>query len=125
MKKVNFKRAVCQQYGIEEQQYASFVLARSLFKRVRFFSPLIQLFNPHYLFNERRLVEKVAKANSLREIQAEVDFYQHKYVVNFLWKDTLRFRLSGMRLMSLGNEAFMAKKKSDCPISSPQESAKS
>ncbi|NDV62529.1 hypothetical protein G0Q06_08710 [Puniceicoccales bacterium CK1056] len=98
---LNFKQALCRHYNIGEDDYVSFVLARSLFKRVRIFLPFIQFFKPQYLFNERRLVEKVGMATTLREIQSEIDFYQHKHVVNFLWRDALRFRLSGMRLMSL------------------------
>ena len=106
MSEESFKEAVCRYYKIKESQYDSFVLKRSLFHRVRLVRPFIKLFYPDYLFNERRLVEKVGKATNLREIQEEVDFYQHKYVVNFIMKDALRFRISGMRLMSLANRAF-------------------
>jgi hypothetical protein len=59
-------------------------------------------------------VEKVAEAESLREIQEEVDFYQHKYVVNSVIKDALRFRLSGMRIMSMAHKAFKANTVDDC-----------
>ena len=124
VKKLNFKQAVCQQYGIEEENYAAFVLSRSLFPRVRFVRPIIQFFYPHYLFNEKRLVEKIAKAVSMREIQAEVDFYQHKHVVNFLWKETFRFRLSGMRLMGFANKIFNGKADSQGALGCAQESVK-
>lgn len=107
MEELNFKQAVCQQFRIKDTQYVPFVLGRALFHRVRMVRPLVQFFYPDYLFNERRLVEKVAVAKDLRDIQAEVDFYQHKYVVNFLMKETFQFRLSGMRLMSLANKVFM------------------
>jgi hypothetical protein len=107
MEEIDFRRAVCQQYQIKESKYVSFVLGRALFRRVHLVRPLVQFFNADYLFNERRLVEKVAGAKDLRDIQAEVDFYQHKYVVNFLMKETFQFRLSGMRLMSLANKAFI------------------
>ncbi|MEX0323300.1 MAG: hypothetical protein AB3N63_14155 [Puniceicoccaceae bacterium] len=70
--------------------------------------PLLNLFSPNFLFNEKRLVEKVGQAESMKEIQEEVDFYQHKYVVNSVIKDALRFRLSGMRIMSMANKAFKA-----------------
>lgn len=106
MSQESFKSAVCRLYEIKESQYDSFVLKRSLFRRVRMVRPFIRFFYPDYLFNERRLVEKVGRAHNLREIQEEVDFYQHKYVVNFIMKDALRFRISGMRLMSLANKAF-------------------
>lgn len=105
-----FKEAVCQMYGIKEKNYHSFVLRRTLFNRARLFYPLCRFFNPDCLFNENRLIERVAGARNLKEIQEEVDFYQHKYVVNFVFKDAFRFRLSGMRLMSLANKAFLDQK---------------
>jgi hypothetical protein len=106
MSEVTFKKAVCQLHGIKESQYPTFVLKHSLFRRARLVRPVMSFFYPDFLFNERRLVERVAKAANLREIQEEVDFYQHKFVVNFVMKDAFRFRLSGMRLMSLANKAF-------------------
>ena len=108
MAPVTFQQAVCRLCKIKEKDYARFVLGRSLFRRARLVRPIVSFFYPDYLFHERRLVEKVAKAHNLREIQEEVDFYQHKYVVNFIMKDALRFRLSGMRLMGLANRAFRA-----------------
>jgi hypothetical protein len=106
MNDVTFQKAVCQLHQIKESQYKTFVLKRSLFRRARLVSPLVTFFYPDFLFNERRLVERVANARNLREIQDEVDFYQHKFVVNFIMKDAFRFRLSGMRLMRLANKAF-------------------
>ncbi|MGC9449864.1 MAG: hypothetical protein ACP5I4_00335 [Oceanipulchritudo sp.] len=106
MQPVTFKEAVCRLYHLKDAHYQVFVLRRSLFKRVRLVRPLVQFFHPDFLFNELRLIEKIARAHNLREVQEEVDFYQHKYVVNFFLKDALRFRLSGMRLMSLANKAF-------------------
>ena len=106
MDPLTFKKAICQQNGIPEDAYASYVLSRSLFRRVRIVRPIVAFLYPDFLFNEKRLVEKVGQATNLREIQEEVDFYQHKYVVNFIMKDAFRFRLSGMRLMSMANKAF-------------------
>jgi hypothetical protein len=106
MKSVTFKESVCRLHNIKEKHYKAFVLRRSVFKRVRVVRPVVQFFHPDFLFHELRLIEKIADSRNLREIQEEVDFYQHKFVVNFVMKDALRFRLSGMRLMSLANQAF-------------------
>lgn len=84
----------------------AFMMKRTLFRRVRLIRPVVQVFFPHYLFNEEKLIEKIASAHNLKEIQQEVDFYQHKYVVNSVLKDALRFRISGMRVMSIANQAF-------------------
>lgn len=106
MHPMTFKQAFCRLNKVNESAFEELVLTRSLFLRVRMVAPIVRFFNPHYLFNEKRLVEKVGKATNLREVQEEVDFYQHKYVVNFMMKDAFRFRLSGMRLMSQANQAF-------------------
>jgi hypothetical protein len=122
MHPVNFKQAVCHLCKVKEQDYVRFVLNRSLFWRARLVRPVVHFFYPDFLFQERRLVEKIAAAANLREIQEEVDFYQHKYVVNFVMKDALRFRLSGMRLMSLANKAFIQAGQQQSNASQAQES---
>ena len=106
MPQITLKEAVCQLYNIDESEFREFVMRRTLFRRVRLLRPVLSIFNPDLLFQEKRLVDKIGEALSLREIQEEIDFYQHKYVVNFVCKDALKFRLSGMRLMILANKAF-------------------
>jgi hypothetical protein len=106
MQPVTFKQALCQLQQIDEAKYIEFVLKKALFRRMRIAAPVVRLLYPDFLFHETRLVEKIAGARSMREIQEEVDFYQHKYVVNYLFKEALRFRISGMRLMQLASEAF-------------------
>ena len=106
MPQVTLKEAVCQQYNITESEFREFVLRKTLFRRVRLLRPILGIFNPDLLFQEKRLVDKIGEARNLREIQEEVDFYQHKYVVNFMCKDALKFRLSGMRLMTMASKAF-------------------
>lgn len=106
MNSVTLKEAILREYALEESEFESFVLKKTLFFRVRLIRPIVRFFFPEYLFNERRLIEKVGRAMTLREIQEEVDFYQHKYVVNHTMKDALRFRLSGLKLMSLANRTF-------------------
>jgi len=106
MPHITLKEAICQQHNLGDNQFREFVLRRTLFRRVRLLRPVLSLFNPDFLFQEKRLVDSIGQARSLREIQEEVDFYQHKYVVNFVTKDALKFRLSGMRLMILASQAF-------------------
>lgn len=107
MEPVTFKEAVCNLYGIKPERYEAFMLRRALFFRVRFLRPLIAFFYPDFLFNERRLIRKIANAHNMREVQEEVDFYQHKYVVGFMLKEVLRFRISGMRIMSIANKVYL------------------
>lgn len=102
----NFKETLCQQQHLPEDRFVPYVLRRCLFTRFLIVSPFMRLLMPNLLFNEERLIERVGKANTLREVQEEVDFYQHKYVVDSILKDALKFRLSGMRLMRLANREF-------------------
>lgn len=106
MPESTFKKAVCDYYSIEEDAYLRFVLKRSLTTRMKLLYPFVRVLHPDFLFNERRLVERVGKADRLREIQEEIDFYHHKFVVSSIARDALRLRLSGMRLMHLANKVF-------------------
>lgn len=106
MEPITFKQAVLQQYNLNEQDFEKFVLDRTLFFRVRVVRPIVRFFNPDYLFNEHRLIENAGRSIRLHEIQQEIDFYQHKYVVNYLMKDALKFRLSGMKLIRLAHRVF-------------------
>lgn len=106
MEPLTLKQAILQQYNLNEQHFKKFVLKRTLFLRVRVVRPFVEIVHPDFLFNEGRLIENVAKATRLREVQEEIDFYQHKYVVNFLMKDALKFRLSGMKLIRLAHKVF-------------------
>ena len=120
MEDATFKQSVCQLYDLTSKDYGEFILKQTLFHRVRFIRPFLSFFYPNYLFNEKRLVEKVGRAENLKEIQEEIDFYQHKYVVTSPLKDALKFRVSGMRLMSLANKTFLNSKN---PASKPDYSS--
>lgn len=116
-----FKQAVCLRYGITPEKYTSFVLNRCLFRRMRWIAPIIGVFNADFLFHERRLIRSVAKAGNMREVQEEIDFYHHKYIVNHLLRDAFCFRLSGMRLMSLANAVFKEYNRQEGTRDKPQK----
>ena len=106
MEPLTLKQAILDQYNLNEQDFEKFVLKRTLFLRVKLIRSIVQFVNPDFLFNERRLIEKAVKSIDLKEVQEEVDFYQHKYVVNFIMKEALKFRLSGMKLIRLAHKVF-------------------
>ena len=106
MDPLTLRSKVCSLYQLEKDEYKAYMLEHTLFKRVRLVCPVVRLFYPDYLFHEKHLVDRIAKAHTLKEVQNEIDFYQHKYVINSLIKDALRFRISGMRIMSIANKAF-------------------
>lgn len=106
MSRWTFQKAVCELHGIPEDRYRGLVLRKTLFRRVRLVMPVVGVLNPDFLHHEKRLVERVGAALNVKEVRDEIDFYQHKFVVNSPLKDTLRFRLSGMKLMNLAAEAF-------------------
>ena len=106
MESVTLKEAVIEHYKIDEVAFGKFVLKRTLFLHARLVRPVINFFNSEYLFNEKRLIEQLAKTTSLREVHEEIDFYQHKYVVGFLMKEVFKFRISGMKVIRLAHAAF-------------------
>lgn len=111
-----FREMVCQQYGIPENRFIPFVVRKCVFKRALILRPVVLPFHPDVLFQERRMVELAGRCTTLKEIQYEIDFYQHKYVVNSFIKDALKFRASGMRLMRFAKPVFhQAKNSSAAP----------
>lgn len=64
------------------------------------------------------MVELAGRCTTLKEIQYEIDFYQHKYVVNSVIKDALKFRASGMRFMRLAKEVFQREKAQQAEVAS-------
>lgn len=112
-----FREMVCQQYGISEETFIPFVVRKCVFKRALILRPIVLPFHPDVLFQERRMVELAGRCTTLKEIQYEIDFYQHKYVVNSLIKDALKFRASGMRLMRFAKAVFH-KAKQNPPVPS-------
>ena len=104
---------------LKEDRFVPFLLRRCLFNRMLVVAPILRLIMPNLLFHERKLLEQVGKAHSLKEIQSEVDFYQHKYVVDSILKDALKFRLSGMKLMRLANRAYSRNAKERVREASP------
>jgi len=106
MSKPDFQTAFCSYYNIPQKDYQRKLLSRILTIRSRLVYPFCRLVTPTAFHPERRLVQSVAKANSLVDIQYEVDFYQHKRVVNSIVRGTLRFRASGKNLMSIAKRVY-------------------
>lgn len=72
--------------------------------------------NPNAFHAERRLIQSIAKATTLLDIQYDIDFYQHKNVVNSLFRGTLHFRASGKKIMSMAKILYaQAKKEEEVP----------
>jgi hypothetical protein len=106
MDSISFRERVCRVHDIPESKYVGFVLRHSVFTRFFLLSPLITIFIPDIFFQEHHLIERVGRSTTLREVQEEIDYYQHKYVVNSVFKDALKFRISGMRLMKFASQVY-------------------
>ena len=108
MEPYSLKQAVIKRYNLEEHEYESFALNRTLFFRVKVVRPIVRFINTDFLFNENRLIQQLGKTTSMREVSDEIDFYQHKFVAGYLMKEALKFRISGMRVIRLAKEVFQA-----------------
>lgn len=105
---ITFKYAVCRLLKCREADYERLVFQKVMFRRARLIGFFISWFHPDFHFQEKLLIRQVAETHSLNEVQADIDFYQHKYVVNSMRRDGLNCRLSGKRLMRLARRAFAA-----------------
>lgn len=110
-----FKEAVCFFLDCRPDQYEKVVFRKVAFWRTRSIGLVIGIFYPDFHFQEKNLIRQVASNTSMTEMQTDIDFYQHKYVVNSVRRDAMRIRLSGKKLMSLARRAFAANKSATPP----------
>lgn len=103
---VSFKQAVCLCLGCGEDQYERQVFRRVMTRRARLVGFFISWFYPEFHFQERLLIRQAGQAQSLKEIQLDIDFYRHKYVVSSKRRDNFGLRLSGKRLMRFARKVF-------------------
>lgn len=105
---MTFKRAVCCLLKCEEEDYERLVFQKVMFRRARLIGFFVSWFYPDFHFQEKLLIRQVAETHSLSEVQSDIDFYQHKYVLNSMLRDGFSCRLSGKRLIRLARRAFAA-----------------
>lgn len=101
-----FKTLTCSYLDIPPEDFEKKMLAKILFKRARLVKALFRLIGLELFYQERVLIRHAARCHSISEIRNEIDFYQHKYVVNKFWKDIMHFRASGQALIRLANKIF-------------------
>ncbi len=105
---LNFRTAYCQWRGIPESKFEKEVLARTLTLQARIARALVIWVHPHAFHPELSLVRQAGDKIDYDDIRLDIDFYQHKHVVNSPFRELLRFRLSGLRLQRLALNAFRA-----------------
>lgn len=89
-------------------QFEKEVLGRALTRRARLLRPLVAFFHPEAFHAEKTLVRQAGDKIDFEDIRLDIDFYQHKNVVDSFLRSTLRFRISGIRLQRLAHHAFDA-----------------
>jgi hypothetical protein len=102
----SFKDAYCQLRGIDPSAFEQHLFCDVVFLRARIYGLFVQPFYPNLFHNERALIREVGDNTTLGEMKTDIDFYQHKYVVNSLWRDLFKVRVSGQRLLRIARDAF-------------------
>lgn len=105
---VDFRTAYCRWRGIDSSDFEKDVLKRTLTWNARFVKPIVRLLHPDAFHPELSLVRQAGDKIEFEDIRLDIDFYQHKHVVNSSLREFLRFRVSGTRLQRLALNAFRA-----------------
>lgn len=91
----------CAEHSVSPDSFEIHLLRRVIFAHFLFVLPFLWILGPNVLHPERRLMILIGRCRTLEEVQNNIDFYQHKNVVNSFWRGPLRFRISGKKLMSI------------------------
>lgn len=105
-KPIDFRNAYCEWKGCPIEAFERRVLAETLFFPARVLRALVRPFRPHAFYSEFLLVKQAGDKQELEDIQLDVDFYQHKYVVGTLTRESFSLRVSGRQLVKLAHSAF-------------------
>lgn len=108
---IDFRTAYCQWTGCPEEQFERRVLAETLFFPARVLRALIRPFRPKAFFPEYLLIRQAGDKQQIQDIELDVDFYQHKYVVGSLARESFSLRVSGRQLLRLANYAFRSSRR--------------
>lgn len=96
-----FLQQYCAEKNLSPESFEWHLVKRVIFVHFLLVLPILWIFGTNVLHPERRLLTLIGRCQSLEEVQNNIDFYQHKNVVNSLWRGPLRFRISGKKLMRI------------------------
>ena len=96
----------CRARGCDVTEFEKHLLSEILFPRARFLNWLFGRVNPDLFHPEKTLCRQVARNESIKDTQLDVDFYQHKYVVGSFTREDLKLRASGVRLLQIAKRLF-------------------
>ena len=105
---LDFRTAYCQWQGCKPEEFEREVLRKVLFFQARVLRAIARPFRPHSFHAESVLIRQAGDKHALEDIEIDIDFYQHKYVVGRLMRESLRCRVSGRTLIRLARQAFRA-----------------
>lgn len=103
---VTFRTAYCRWCECPEEDFEVRVLAQTLPVTARLLRFFMRPFRPHAFFAEYLLVKQAGDKQSLSDVEIDIDFYKHKYVVGSLARESFRLRVSGRQLLRLARDAF-------------------
>lgn len=103
---IDFRTAYCEWTGCPVDQFEKRVLAQTLFFQARVLRFIARPFRPHSFHAELVLIKQAGDKQELSDVELDIDFYQHKYVVGKLLRESFNLRVSGRQLLKLARNAF-------------------
>lgn len=108
MDRISFKDRFCRVYQCLPEQFSNRVFWLCLYPQAKLFATTASSANPGAFAWDFDLIESVANAGSLNDIQAEIDLHHYHRPLTGPLKGLLRIRISGRRLRRLAREVFLA-----------------
>lgn len=103
---IDFRTAYCQWRGCPVEQFEKRLLSETLFFPAKVLRFIAMPFRPQSFHAEYVLMRQAGDKQQIEDIELDVDFYQHKYVVGKLSRESFSLRVSGRKLVRLARYAF-------------------
>jgi hypothetical protein len=100
----SFRDAVCQHFRCAPEAYGETVFSHCLYPHATWPARLIRRFIPDYFYSDFELIRLVANKTEAEELRTEVRLHRFEYPPETLLRRFLRVRLSGQRLLDLGDQ---------------------
>ena len=107
-RKRSFRAAVCQHFRCAPEAYEEMVFRQCLYRHATGLAWLIRRFVGDYFESDFQLIRFVADKTDVEDLRAEIRLHRTDQPPGTLLRRFLRVRLSGQRLLALGDQLLSA-----------------
>lgn len=102
----DFREACCEYFNCKPEEYEQAVFWHCLYDHAEKSAKILWQFSQSFFQWDIYLVQTVANATALSEMEHELNSYRHQYRVSGILRRKLRIRLSGQKLLDLASKVW-------------------